>query len=87
MIRNVPFLKGKGSFTRAYEPIEEMITVKATVVPEVKILFIIYLPNGTSELFRDVKRSLKFFNVGLLTKNFGGNKNNSVSGLKAVEIT
>lgn len=45
-----------------------------------------YLVKGTVELDRDVSSVEKLSSVGFLTKNVGGKRNSSLSGLKAVEI-
>ena len=46
----------------------------------------IYLLNGIQESAIKENKSLKFFNVGLMTKKRGGNSHNSFAGLSEVEI-
>jgi hypothetical protein len=71
----------------ANAPKEETNIVAATVALVTNKLLNAYLENGTTELLRAVTRTVKFSTVGLLTRNCGGNFNNSSNGLKAVEIT
>ncbi|MFQ8952029.1 MAG: hypothetical protein ACLR56_02795 [Oscillospiraceae bacterium] len=80
---NQKALNGNSSFERANAAVEEIITVPTTTHRLTKTLLNTYLKNGTVELPKDITRSRKFLPVGCLTKNVGGKRNNSSSGLNA----
>jgi hypothetical protein len=82
---NNTFEPGGLNLTSEYAPSDDTHTVRNTIVIVTRMLLNAYLVNGTVELPSDINRSEKFLVVGFLTKNLGGNRNNSCSGLNAVE--
>ena len=73
-------------FDMAYAPILDTKIVNVTFITVTNKLLNMYLVKGTVVPDIDITKSVKFLNVGLLTKNLGGNKNSSSYGLKAVLI-
>jgi hypothetical protein len=82
---NKVFEPGGLNLTKEYAPREDTHTVRNTIVTVTIMLLNAYRTNGIVELPRDINRSEKFLVVGFLTKNLGGNRNNSCKGLKAVD--
>ena len=60
-----------------------MKTKAVVPITEIKILLYKYLKNGIQRLLVSSNIVVKLSSVGLLTKNLGGNINNSFNGLNA----
>jgi hypothetical protein len=82
---NKVFDPGGLNFTSEYAPRDDTHTVRNTIVTVTIRLLNAYRVNGIVELPSDISRSAKFLAVGFLTKNRGGNRNNSCNGLNAVD--
>jgi hypothetical protein len=80
---NKDFFALNRNLDKAKPAVTDIQIVAATLTTVIKNVLNKYRDNGTPVVVAVLNNSIKLFKVGLFTKNRGGNKNNSSSGLNA----